>query len=135
MARRALPALLVAAAALADAAGERNVSLYALLGAIPALAFAGLAALGELLDGRIEPGRQLQTLLWAVALALVVGGAAVRAPAVGDGDLPTFAGSALFACLVVLALEALVAAAGAAVERPPRRRGLTLPGEDLREAA
>jgi hypothetical protein len=134
MARRALPALLVAAAALADAAGEPGLALYALLAAVPALSFAGLAALGELLDGDSEPARQLQALLSAVALVLIVGGAAVRAPAVRDGDLPALAGSALSACLVVLALEALVGAGRAAVERPPRSRR-ELPPEELREAA
>lgn len=134
MARRVLPALLVAAAAVADRSGEPDLALYALLAAVPALAFAGLAALGELLDGESEPARQLQALLAAIALALIVGGAAVRAPAVEDGDLPAFAGSALFACLVVLALEAFVGAGRAAVERPPRRRR-EAPPDELREAA
>nr|MDQ3823346.1 hypothetical protein [Actinomycetota bacterium] len=78
MARRALPALLVAAAAVADVAGEPGLALYALLAAVPALAFAGLVGFGELLDGDAEAARQLQTLLRAVALALVVTGAAVR---------------------------------------------------------
>jgi hypothetical protein len=135
MARRALPALLVAAAAFADAAGQPDLALYALLGAVPALAFAGLVGLDELFDGQDEPSRQFQTLLRAIALALVVGGAAVRAPAVRDGDLPALAGSALFACLVVLALEALVGAAGAAVERPPRHRPVPAAEEEFREAA
>jgi hypothetical protein len=134
MARRALPALLVAAAALADASGETGLALYALLAAVPLLAFAGLDALGELLDGSTEVGRQLQALLCAVTLALVLVGAAVRAPAVRDGELPALAGSTLFACLVALALEALVAAGRAAVERPPRRRG-TASVDELREAA
>jgi hypothetical protein len=135
MARRALPALLVAAAALADASGEFGLALYALLAAVPGLAIAGLAMIAELVDGEATPGRQLQALLWGVGLALVLAGAAVRAPAVHDGALPAFAGSALFACLVVLALEAVVGAAGAAVERPPRRRRPVAHAEELREAA
>jgi hypothetical protein len=135
MARRALPALLVAAAALADASGEFGLALYALLAAVPVLAFAGLDALGELLEGESEPGRQLQALLCALALALVLAGAAVRAPAVRDGELPALAGSALFACLVALALEALVAAGRVAVERPPRRHRSAASAEELREAA
>ena len=137
MARRAVPALLVAAAAVADAAGAPGLALYALLAAVPALAFAGLVGFGELLDGDSGPNRQLQTLLRALAIALVITGAAVRAPAVGDGDLPPLAGTALFACLVVLALEAFAGAAGAAVERPPRRRPVSAEdtAEELREAA
>jgi hypothetical protein len=132
MARRALPAVLVAAAAVADSAGEPTLALYALLAAVPALSFAGLSALGELLDGDSDLARQLQALLAAVALALIVGGAAVRAPAVQDGDLPAFAGTALFACLVVLALEALVGAGRVAVERPPRERERGVrPAEEL----
>ena len=134
MALRALPALLVALAALADGAGEPAVALYALLAAVPALAIAALGALGDVLDGDAVPRRQLQALLWAVALTLAVGGAAVRGPAVRDADLPAFAGSALIACLVALALEAAVAAAHTAVERPPRQRR-SATSEEVREAA
>jgi hypothetical protein len=134
MARRALPALLVASAALADAAGEPALALYALLAAVPALAIAALTALGDMLDGDAVPRRQLQALLWVLASVLAVGGAAVRGPAVRDADLPAFAGSALIACLVALALEAAVAAAHTAVERPPRRHHSET-HEELREAA
>ena len=133
MARRALPALLVAAAAVADGLGQPELALYALLAGVPALAVAALAVLGDVLDGDSAPRRQLQALLWGVALVLAVAGAAVRGPAVRDAGLPAFAGSALFACLVVLALEAAVAAAQAAVERPPRPQRAE--AEDLREAA
>jgi hypothetical protein len=135
MARRGLPALLVTAAALADASAEPGLALYALLAAVPVLAFAGLTTLADLIDGEATPGRQLQGLLWAVGLALVLAGAAVRAPAVRDGALPALAGPALFACLVVLALEAVVGAVAAAVERPPRRRRPAAATEELREAA
>lgn len=135
MARRALPALLVAAAALLDAGGFPDLALYALLAAIAALALSSLAALGELLDGeRPEPTQQLQTLLLTIALFLVVAGAAVSGPAARTGELPALAESALFACLVVLALEAMVGAGRAAVERPPRRRREPS-ADELREAA
>ena len=134
MARRAVPALLVAAAALADGRGETQLALYALLLAIPGLALIGLSAFGELLDGSDEPARQVQALLCAVALGLTVVGAAVRAPAARAGDLPALAGSALVACLVALAIEAAVGAARVAVERPPRRRPARA-AEELREAA
>lgn len=136
MARRALPALLVAAAALLDAGEFPDLALYALLAAIAALALSSLAALGELLDGeRPAPAHQLQTLLSGIALLLVVAGAAVSGPAAKTGELPALADSALFACLVVLALEAAVGAARAAVEKPERRRRSVQAAEELREAA
>lgn len=135
MARRALPALLVAVAAVADARGLADLALYSLLTAIVAVAVVGLAALGDLLEGDATPAQQLQALLWGLALLLVVGGTAARSPAVRTEDLPTLAASALFACLVVLALEAIVGAARAAVERPPRIRRPPAPADELREAA
>jgi hypothetical protein len=135
MARRALPALLVAAAALADALGAHRPALYALLAAVPAAAVAALAAFGDVLDGDSAASRQLQALLSALALALIVGGAVVRSPAILDPGVPTAAASALVAALAVLALEAAVGAGRAAVERPPRRRRPPVPAEELREAA
>jgi hypothetical protein len=136
MARRALPALLVAAAALFDVGGLPDLALYALLAAIAALALAVLAALGEVIDGdRPAAAHQLQALLSGIALLLVVGGAAVSAPAARTGEFPALADSALFTCLVVLALEAAVGAARAAVERPARPRRAAPPAEELREAA
>lgn len=130
-----MPALLVAAAAVADASSEPALALYALLLAIPALALAALAAFGELLEGEPPASGQLQALLWALALLLVVLGAAVRAPAVRDGALPPLAVSALVACLGVLALEAVVGAGRAAVERPARPRRPARVADELREAA
>jgi hypothetical protein len=135
MARRAVPALLVAAAALADARGEPTFALYAILAAVPALAVAALASFGDVLDGEPEASRQLQALLWTLALVLAVSGAAVRAPALRDGALPPLAVTALFACLVVLALEAAVGAARAAVERPARERPRPSAAGELRRAA
>jgi hypothetical protein len=135
MARRALPALLVAAAAAADATGEHQLALYALLAAVPAAAVASLAAFGEVLDGAAAPSRQLQALLGAVGLALILTGAAVRAPAVLDEGVPTPAATALVAALAVFALEAAVGAGRAAVERPPRRVRPALPADELRDAA
>ena len=136
MARRALPALLVATAALADAAGYPDLALYALLASIAALALAALNVLGELIDSeRPAAAHQLQALLCGIALLLVVGGAAAGAPAARTGELPAFADSALFACLVVLGLEAAVGAARAAVERPARKSRPAAGREELREAA
>lgn len=108
MARRAIPVGLVIAAAAADGAGSHTVAFYALLLAVPAAAVAALEAFGRVLDGANE---QLHALLWAVVLALVVVGCAVRAAAVADGAVPGLARSALLACLGVFCVQAAASAA------------------------
>jgi len=107
MARRAIPVALVVAAAAADGAGVHGLAFYALLAAVPAAAVAALDAFGRVLDGANE---QLHALLWTMVLALVVVGAAVRAPAVTEGAVPALARSALVACLAVFCVQAVVAA-------------------------
>ena len=107
MARRAIPVGLVVAAAAADGAGFHELAFYALLAAVPAAAVAALDAFGRVLDGANE---HLHALLWTIVLALVVVGAAVRAPAVTEGAVPTLARSALLACLAVFCVQAVVAA-------------------------
>ncbi|HZE29635.1 MAG TPA: hypothetical protein VE055_06015 [Gaiellaceae bacterium] len=107
MARRAIPVGLVIAAAAADGAGAHGLAFYALLLAVPAAAVAALEAFGHVLDGA---GEHLHALLWTVVLALVVVGAAVRAPAVTDGGVPALGRSALLACLAVFCVQAVVAA-------------------------
>jgi hypothetical protein len=108
MARRAVPVSLVVAAAAADGAGAHGLAFYALLLAVPATAVAALEAFGHVLDGAQD---HLHALLWAVVLALVVVGAAVRAPAVTEGAVPALARSALLACLAVFCVQAAVALA------------------------
>jgi len=107
MARRAIPVGLVIAAAAADGAGVHGLAFYALLLAVPAAAVAALEAFGRVLDGEHQ---HLHALLWTVVLALVVVGAAVRAPAVPEGAVPALARSALLACLAVFCVQAVVAA-------------------------
>ena len=107
MTRRAVPVGLVIAAAAADGAGFHSLAFYALLLAVPAAAVAALEAFGRVLDGADE---HLHALLWTVVLALVVVGAAVRAPAVAEGVVPVAARSALLACLAVFCVQAVVAA-------------------------
>jgi hypothetical protein len=107
MARRAIPVALVVAAAAADGAGVHGLAFYALLAAVPAAAVAALDAFGMVLDGANE---HLHALLWTMVLALVVVGAAVRAPAVTEGAVPALARSALVACLAVFCVQAVVAA-------------------------
>jgi uncharacterized membrane protein YoaK (UPF0700 family) len=104
MARRAIPVGLVVAAAAGDGAGAHELAFYALLLAVPAAAVVALDAFGELLDGAHN---HLHALLWTMVLALIVIGAAVRAPAVTEGAVPTLAHSALLACLVIFCVQAV----------------------------
>ena len=97
MARRAIPVGLVIAAAAADGAGAHGLAFYA------------LDAFGNVLDGASE---HVHALLWTIVLGLLVTGAAVRAPAVTQGSVPTLGRSALVACLAVFCVQAAVAAAG-----------------------
>jgi hypothetical protein len=108
MARQAIPVGLVVAAAAADGAGAHELAFYALLLAVPAAAVVALDAFGELLDGAHN---HLHALLWTVVLALIVAGAAVRAPAVTEGAVPTLARSALLACLVIFCIQAVASLA------------------------
>jgi hypothetical protein len=108
MARRAIPIGLVIAAAAADGAGAHELAFYALLMAVPAAAVVALAEFGEVLEGA---GDQLRAVLWALVLALVVLGAAARAPAVTEGAVPSLARSTLLACLAVFCVQAVVALA------------------------
>lgn len=128
MATRWFPFGLALLAAGLDAAGSHGPAFYLLLAAVPAAAVSALGSLGELLDaradGRAGPGLLLQPLLSAVAVALLVGSAAVRAPAIGDQLVPALAGDALTACLCILSLEALVAVFA---EPRPARRPVTYP--------
>ncbi|HZO97468.1 MAG TPA: hypothetical protein VFB42_08865 [Gaiellaceae bacterium] len=104
-----LPALLVAAAAAADAHGAHGLALDALLAAVPFAAVAGLAAFGGYLDRRDDPVVALQALLWAVALVLLLVSCEVRSSAIHG--VPPLAVSSLVACLGVFAIKAVVAAA------------------------
>ncbi len=103
MLRRLLPLGPVLLVVLADGAGAHRLAFYLLLLAVPAAVAASLTCFGEALEGGPEEG--LQALLAALALLLVVAGAAARAPYVTQGSLPTFAVSALVAILVVLGLQ------------------------------
>jgi len=109
-----LPIALVLAAAGADLVGAPIISFYLLLLAVPIVAVGALLALGELLDSRatapIEPTAALDTLLYGVALLVLVAGAA--------------AGSTAFAvsgCLAVFGLQALLGA-GVELRRPALER-------------
>jgi len=104
MLRRLLPLGPVLLVALADGAGLHSLAFYALLLAVPAAVAAALTCFGEALEAGPEEG--LQAILSALALLLVVAGAAARAPYLTQGVLPTSAVSALVATLVVLGVQA-----------------------------
>lgn len=101
MVQRWLPVSFALVAAGAEAAGARQLSLYLLLAAVPVVAVGALSAFGELLDARAagpaEPVTALDPLLYAVALLLLVSGAAAGSPAF-----------AISACLAVFALQVLL---------------------------
>lgn len=111
MGRRVLPALLTLAAAFADARGAHGLAFDALLAAVPFTAVAALVAFGTHLEDRATPFSGLQSLLWALALALVVLSCAARSPATEGHGIPPLGASALTACLAVFGLKAFVALA------------------------
>ncbi len=114
---------LVLLVALTDAAGAPSLSFYLLLGAIPAIVVAGLAALEELLQPGALPHRRVVGMLHVVTLILVLVAAALRAPLRAEGTVPQAAVSAVFACIFVFAIQAAIGAV------PAIRRGVVrMPG-------
>ena len=111
MGRRALPVLLILAAAFADARGAHGLAFDVLLAAVPFTAVAGLVSFAAYLERRADSVGGLQALLWVLALCLVVLSCAVRSPATEAGVVPPLGTSALVACLAVFVLKAVVAAA------------------------
>lgn len=103
-----LPALLALLAAVADGVGAHGLGFYMLVGALPLTAVAALASFGDYLEAREDAVGALQSLLWAVALVLLVLSCAVRSQAL---EVPPLSASALVACLGVFAIKAVVAAA------------------------
>jgi hypothetical protein len=112
MSRQLGPAVLVVAAGLADAAGRPDLAFYALLIAVPIVAAAALAAYGDLVAAErpVPAGVSLQALLWGLSVVLVTASAAVRAPAF-DTVVPAVGGSTLTACLAIVSLQVVAAAA------------------------
>ena len=111
MGRRVLPGLLAVIAAVADAHGSHALAFDALLGAIPFTAVSALVSFGSYLERRPGALSGLQSLLWALALALLVLSCAARSPATATTTLPPLGWSALVGCLGVFAIKAAVAAA------------------------
>src|SRR5215208_776409 len=109
MHRSSLSAAVLAATLVADAQGARSVSLYLVLAAIPTVAWTALAYFGELVDGRAaEDTGALFVGLSALAVALVVLAAAVRANAVEGAALPALGTSAVVGAVGLLGLQLVV---------------------------
>ena len=107
--RELLPVALVFFSTVFDAAGVPTLSFYLLLCSIPAIVVAGLAALEELVSDEVLPYRRTITRLHVITLLLVLAAAAVRAPLRAEGTVPNAAISAVVACLVVFAIQGLLA--------------------------
>ena len=107
--RRALPALLALFAAAADARGAHGLAFDALLAAVPFTAVTALVCFGEYLEHREGSFAGLQSLLWGLALALLVLSCAVRSPATQTHTLPPLGASALIACLGVFGIKLVLA--------------------------
>ena len=114
MSTRLASVLLVAGAAIGDAAGQHALAYYALVTAVPVLAIAGLSGLGDVLDGSAaDTHARGVALLSAVALPFVLLGTAVRAPLLTDGPPPALGVTAVVAALAIFAAQALVGATAA----------------------
>ncbi len=124
--RELLPAALVLLVAITDAAGAASLSFYLLLAAVPAIVVAGLASLEEFVQQGVQPHRRVVGMLHVVTLVLVLVAAALRAPLRAEGTVPRAAVSAVIACLVVFAIQALIGSLPA-IRRTfgrPRLRGV-----------
>jgi hypothetical protein len=99
--------VLVLLAAVADSYGSHALALDALLGAVPFAAVAALASFGEYLDTRDDAVIALQSLLWGVAVVLLVLSCAMRSTSING--VPPLAISSLVACLVVFAIKTVLA--------------------------
>jgi hypothetical protein len=100
---RVASSALVFGAAIADHLAAHQLSFYALLTAVPVVAYAGLEAVAE--------RREVAAYVWALVLGLLLVATAVRAPAFGDPGVPAVARSALLACVGIFCLQALAALA------------------------
>ena len=110
MHRSSVTAAILVAALVADAHDARSLSMYLALVAIPALAWTALSHFAELVDGRAaDDTGALNVGLSALALALVVLGAGVRAHALAGEALPALGTSALVGALALLGLQLTIA--------------------------
>ncbi len=102
-----LPALLVFAAAVADAGGSHGLARGLLLCAVPFAAVAAIASFGESLGGEGGGLAMAQAILSGVVVALLVCSCAIRSTAVAG--VPHSAVAALLAALGLIALKGALA--------------------------
>ena len=114
MAVEAAAALLLATAG-SDALGFAAASFYLLVLGVPMTAGAGLVCFARVVDavngGRMDILGRVQASLSALLVAVVVLGAAIRAPELSAGTVPRAATAALACGFGLLLLQALVALA------------------------
>jgi hypothetical protein len=111
MSLRLASVALVVGAALADATGHHSLAYYALVIAVPVVALAALAGLGDVLDGSAaEPHDRGVAMLSALALPFVLVGTAVRAPLIAEAPPPVISVTAIGMALAIFAVQALVRA-------------------------
>ena len=129
MGSRPLPLVLAAGALLADGLGLHQSASYLVLLTVPAAAAAAFVGVADVLEGKEAWARAIAT---ALALALLLLGAAVRANAPDGAAVPALAVSTLVAVLVVYSVPLL----GWLVEPlRPRRREPRRVRETRRHAA
>jgi hypothetical protein len=120
--RELLPAALVLLVTITDAAHASTLSFYLLLAVVPCIVVGGLASLEELVQPGARPYCRLVGVLHVVTLLLVLISAAMRAPLRAEGTVPRAAVSAVIACLVVFAIQALISALPAIKRTLARQR-------------
>ena len=108
---------LVLAAGLGVAAHAPSFAFYLLLAAVLSAAVSALSAFGDVISEGATPLAGVQAVLRGLGLVFALTASAVLAPARGDHAAPRLAVSALVACLIVLAVEALVTGVAAAAQR------------------
>jgi hypothetical protein len=126
--RELLAVALVLLVTITDAANAPTLSFYLLLAAVPAIVVAGLAAVEDVLEGALH--RKSIAMLHAVALLFVLVAAALRSPLRAEGTIPTAGVSAVIACLVVFAIQGVIAALPflrRTVEPAPEAREVSVP--------
>ncbi len=107
--RSAISAALVLGAVASDAADAQTLANYFVLAAIPAVAVAALSFFGDLVEGSADAeAGAVYVGLTALALILLVIGAAVRANTIAGGAIPPLGVSAVVGALALLGLQLAV---------------------------
>ena len=107
MARRTLPVLLVALAAIADAAGAHDLARDGILAALPFASVSALVSFGDFVDGRVRLAGAHSFCSGAI-VALLVLSCALRSGAAHG--VPPLAVSSLLAAAALFALKGALAA-------------------------